>query len=117
MADNRSPKARSYNMSRISNTNTKLEMMVRKFLFSKGFRFRKNDCRYPGRPDIVLPKHHTIIFVHGCFWHSHDDCPYFVMPKSNLEFWQTKLEATRKRDQSNIKKLRSDGWRVIVVWG
>jgi len=117
MADNRSPQARSYNMSRIRSTNTKPEELVRKYLFAKGFRYRKNDRRYPGKPDIVLPKYRTIIFVHGCFWHYHQDCPYFVMPKSNVEFWKAKLENNQKRDEKNIEKLRAGGWQVIVVWG
>ena len=116
MADNRSPQARSYNMSRIHSTNTKPEEAVRKYLFAKGFRYRKNDRRYPGKPDIVLPKYHTVIFVHGCFWHYHENCPYFVMPKSNIEFWQTKLENNRVRDRVNIDKLRASGWHVILVW-
>lgn len=117
MADNRSPQARSYNMSRIHSTNTKPEELVRKYLFAKGFRFRKNDKRYPGKPDIVLPKYHTVIFVNGCFWHYHENCPYCVMPKSNVEFWKTKLEYNRNRDKKNIEKLRAAGWRVIIVWG
>lgn len=117
MVDNRSPQARSYNMSRIRSTNTKPEESVRKYLFAKGFRYRKNDRRYPGKPDLVLQKYRTIIFVHGCFWHYHEDCPCFVMPKSNVEFWRTKLENNRKRDIRNIENLRAAKWRVIVVWG
>lgn len=116
MADNRFPQARSYNMSRIRSTNTKPEELVRKYLFAKGFRYRKNDRRYPGKPDIVLPKYQTIIFVHGCFWHYHEDCSYFVMPKSNVEFWKTKLKYNRNRDKENIDNLRAAGWRIIVVW-
>ncbi|UQZ90579.1 very short patch repair endonuclease [Deltaproteobacteria bacterium Smac51] len=116
MADNRSPQARSYNMSRIRSTNTKPEEVVRKYLFAKGFRYRKNDRRYLGKPDIVLPKHRTMVFVHGCFWHYHENCPHFVMPKSNVEFWQSKLEGNRNRDKKNIQKLRAAKWRVIVVW-
>jgi DNA mismatch endonuclease (patch repair protein) len=116
MADNRSPESRSYNMSRIPSTNTKPEETVRKYLFSKGLRFRKNDRRYPGKPDIVLPKYHVTVFVHGCFWHYHEDCPYCVLPKSNVEFWVSKLEYNRNRDRSNVEKLRLLGWRVIEVW-
>lgn len=117
MVDNRSPQARSYNMSRIRSKNTKPEELVRKHLYSKGFRYRKNDRRYPGKPDIVLPKYRTIIFVHGCFWHYHEDCPCFVMPKSNVEFWKTKLENNQKGDRKNTERLRADGWRIIIVWG
>lgn len=116
MADNRSPQARSYNMSRIRSTNTKPEELVRKYLFAKGFRYRKNDRRYLGKPDIVLPKHGTIVFVHGCFWHYHENCSHFVMPKSNVAFWQAKLEGNRNRDRKNIQELRAAKWRVIVVW-
>ena len=116
MADTHSPQVRSYNMSRIRSSNTKPEETVRKYLFSKGFRFRKNDKRYPGRPDIVLPKYKTIIFVHGCFWHCHAGCPDFVLPKSNHDYWKEKLERNRNRDCENIEKLRNSGWRVIVVW-
>jgi DNA mismatch endonuclease (patch repair protein) len=103
-------------MSRIRSNNTKPEELVRTFLFSKGFRFRKNDKRYFGRPDIVLPKYKTIVFVHGCFWHCHEGCPDFVQPKSNQDYWQPKLIRNRIRDAENIAALRSDGWRVLIVW-
>lgn len=116
MADNHSPQVRSYNMSRIRSADTKPEEIVRKHLFSKGFRYRKNDKRYPGKPDIVLPKYKTIIFVHGCFWHCHIGCSDFVQPKSNQDYWQKKLERNRIRDGENIARLRNSGWRVIVVW-
>ena len=116
MTDTHSPQVRSYNMSRIRSNNTKPEEAVRKYLFSQGFRFRKNDKRYPGKPDIVLPKYKTIIFVHGCFWHCHTGCLDFVQPKSNRSYWQEKLERNQIRDNENIEKLRNMGWRVIVVW-
>lgn len=116
MADNHSPQVRSYNMSRIRSVNTKPEEIVRKHLFSKGFRYRKNDKRLPGKPDIVLPKYKTVIFVHGCFWHSHAGCPDFVQPKSNQDYWQAKLERNRSRDSENITLLHTGGWRVIIVW-
>lgn len=116
MADVHSKETRSYNMSRIHSKDTKPEMLVRKYLFSRGLRFRKNDKRYLGRPDIVFPKYRTIIFVNSCFWHKHIGCPYFVLPKSNIEFWDNKLETNRLRDERNIKKLCSDGWNVIVIW-
>ena len=114
--DNHSKEIRSYNMSRIRSCNTNPEETVRKYLFSKGFRFRKNDKRYSGKPDIVLPKYKTIIFVHGCFWHCHAGCSDFVQPKSNNNYWQEKLERNRTRDSENIEKLRNSGWRVIIIW-
>jgi DNA mismatch endonuclease (patch repair protein) len=116
MADNHSPQIRSYNMSRIRSNNTKPEEIVRKYLFSKGFRYRKNDRRYPGKPDIVLPKYRTVIFVHGCFWHCHANCADFVQPKSNQEYWHKKLDHNRIRDAENVRELKSKGWQVIIVW-
>lgn len=107
---------RSYNMSCIKGKNTKPEEIVRKYLFSQGFRYRKNDKRLPGTPDIVLPKYKTVIFVNGCFWHGHEDCRYFVVPKTNTEFWINKIETNRKRDIRKINDLQTLGWKVIVVW-
>lgn len=115
MADNQTEEERSYNMSRIKSDNTKPEEFVRKHLFAKGFRYRKNDKRYPGKPDIVLPKYKTVIFINGCFWHMHD-CPKFVMPKSKQEYWKPKLEKNRERDLKNYSLLKSSGWKVIVIW-
>ena len=115
MADTKTPAERSENMSRIRSTNTKPEEIVRKYLFSHGFRYRKNDKRYPGKPDIVLPKYHTIIFVNGCFWHMHG-CSRSRLPRSNKEYWEPKLERNVKRDTENQHKLEADGWKVIVVW-
>jgi DNA mismatch endonuclease (patch repair protein) len=116
MADNHSPQVRSYNMSRIRSRDTKPEEIVRKYLFSKGFRYRKNDTRFPGKPDIVLPKYKTIIFVHGCFWHCHAGCPDYVQPKSNQDYWRVKLERNKQRDAEHTASLQADGWRVFVVW-
>lgn len=103
-------------MSQIRSKNTKPEEIVRKYLFSKGFRYRKNDKRYPGRPDIILPKYKTAIFVNGCFWHMHDGCPKFIMPKSNIEYWKPKLERNKRHDIENKIALEKQGWKVIVVW-
>jgi len=114
--DNHDKETRSYNMSRIRSTGTKPEEIVRKYLFSKGFRYRKNDKRYPGKPDIVLPKFKTVIFVNGCFWHGHQNCRYFVMPKSNIEYWQNKISRNIKRDKENDESLTDSGWRVLTVW-
>ena len=116
MTDTHSAKIRSYNMSQIKGTNTKPEEIVRKYLFSHGFRYRKNDRRLPGKPDIVLPKYHTCIFVNGCFWHKHEGCKYFVWPKSNEQFWRDKINRNVERDLKQHKELESMGWRVIVVW-
>lgn len=113
--DNHSKEVRSYNMSRIRSTNSKPEEIVRKYLFAKGFRYRKNDKRYPGKPDIVLPKYKTVIFVHGCFWHMHD-CGRFVWPTSNEEYWKTKIARNIERDESNVAALKQAGWNVLVVW-
>jgi len=116
MADNHSPQVRSYNMSRIRNKNTKPEVIVRKFLFAQGLRYRINDSRLSGKPDIVLPKYKTAIFINGCFWHSHQNCSNFVMPKSRIDYWHHKLEKNKLRDTKNIASLKAEGWSVIVVW-
>lgn len=116
MADVHTPGQRSYNMSQIRGKNTKPEELVRKYLFSQGFRYRKNDPRLPGKPDIVLPKYKTVIFVNGCFWHGHEGCRYFVWPKNNAEFWKAKISGNIQRDAQSIRLLRDQGWNVIVVW-
>ena len=116
MADIHTPEVRSYNMSRIRGKGTKPEETVRKFLFANGLRYRKNDRRLPGTPDIVLPKYKTVVFVNGCFWHGHEGCRYFVWPKSNPEFWKEKIEANIRRDAENHRLLEEQGWRVIDVW-
>lgn len=107
---------RSYNMSQIKSKDTTPEGIVRKYLFSKGFRYRKNVKQLPGTPDIVLKKYHTVIFVNGCFWHGHKGCKYFVWPKSNSEFWRNKIEANILRDKRNIEELKNLGWHICVVW-
>lgn len=116
MADVHTPEQRSYNMSRIRGKNTKPEELVRKYLFSQGFRYRKNDARLPGKPDIVLPKYKTVIFVNGCFWHAHEGCKYFVWPKNNADFWKKKIKGNIQRDNSNYRLLTHQGWKIIVVW-
>ena len=103
-------------MSRIRAEETKPEETVRKFLFSHGFRYRKNDKRYPGKPDIVLPKYRTIIFVHGCFWHGHENCKAAELPKTNIAFWKKKISDNKVRDQKNIETLRKEGWNVTIIW-
>ena len=116
MADVHTPEQRSYNMSRIRSKNTEPEELVRKFLFSQGFRYRKNDARLPGKPDIVLPKYKTVVFVNGCFWHGHEGCRYFVWPKNNAEFWKEKITGNIQRDKRNHHLLVEQGWRVIEIW-
>ena len=115
MADNHSKEVRSKNMSHIRSTNSKPEEIVRKYLFSKGFRYRKNVRTLPGCPDIVLPKYKIIIFVNGCFWHKHD-CPRFVWPASNEDYWRPKILRNVERDQKNAEALKNMGWRIITVW-
>lgn len=116
MADNHSKEVRSRNMSHIRSTNTKPEEIVRKYLFSRGLRYRKNDKRYPGHPDIVLPKYKTCVFVNGCFWHQHPGCKFAVLPASNQDYWLPKLKRNTERDAVNIRLLKSEGWQVITVW-
>lgn len=116
MADVHTPEQRSRNMSAIRSKNTKPEETVRKYLFSQGFRYRKNDSRLPGKPDIVLPKYKTVIFVNGCFWHAHEGCRYFVWPKNNEFFWRNKIEGNVTRDNVNYEKLKQLGWRTLIVW-
>lgn len=115
MADNHSKEQRSYNMSRIRSKDNKPEDLVRKYLFSKGFRYRKNVRKLPGCPDIVLSKYKTVIFVNGCFWHKHD-CPRFVWPSSNQDYCIPKITRNVERDIINHNLLRLQGWNVIVVW-
>ena len=102
-------------MSAIKGRNTKPELLVRKFLFSRGFRYRLNHPRLPGHPDLVLRKYKTVIFVNGCFWHMHG-CSRARLPRSNQEYWEPKIKRNAQRDQDNIRKLEDTGWKVIVVW-
>ena len=115
MADNHSKEVRSMNMSHIRSKNSKPEELVRKYLFSKGFRYRKNVKTLPGCPDIVLPKYKTVIFVNGCFWHKHD-CPRFVWPSTNEEYWRPKIMGNVERDKRNLAELQQLGWTVLTVW-
>lgn len=115
MADNLTKELRHKNMSHIRSKDTKPEEKVRKYLFSKGFRYRKNVKNLPGCPDIVLRKYHTVILVNGCFWHKHD-CDKFVWPKSNEEYWKKKISKNAERDINIINQLEKAGWRVQIVW-
>ena len=116
MADIFTREKRSWNMSRIKGKDTKPELLLRKLLHRRGFRFRLHDKKLPGKPDIVLPRYRTVIFVNGCFWHRHPGCRYAYTPKSRQEFWSSKFEATVKRDKEKEERLKTEGWNVIVVW-
>ena len=116
MTDIFTTEQRSDIMSKIRSKDTKPEIKLRKALFSRGFRYRTNDKRLPGTPDIVLRKYGVVIFVNGCFWHHHPDCKIATVPKSNTEFWQNKIKRNRQRDLENYWKLGEMGWEVIVVW-
>ena len=113
--DDKTPEQRSINMSHIRSKDTKPEEIVRKYLFARGFRYRKNDTRYPGKPDLVLPKYHTVIFINGCFWHQHG-CSRSTLPKTNQDYWIPKIQRNVERDRQNIRALEDAGWQVIVIW-
>jgi DNA mismatch endonuclease (patch repair protein) len=116
MADVHDKIVRSYNMSRIRSKNTKPEIIVRKFLHSHGFRYRLHVKTLIGKPDIVLKKYNTVILVQGCFWHGHKQCKDFVIPKTNQEYWVSKIEKNLARDENSIAEINSLGWNVIVLW-
>ena len=116
MADVHDKKTRSYNMSRIRGKDTTPEMIVRKFLFNKGIRYRLHQKKLSGKPDLVLRKYNTIVFVNGCFWHGHEGCKYFVVPKTRTEWWKNKIRKTIEKDKENYRKLEKTGWQVLVVW-
>lgn len=103
-------------MSRIKGKNTKPEMVVRKFLHAHGYRYTLHNKKLPGKPDIVLPKYKTIIFINGCFWHGHENCRYFVVPKTRTDWWLNKINTNKAKDAKAIKSLKKDGWKVITVW-
>ena len=110
------PEQRFKCMSHNRAQNTRPETVLRQSLWEKGFRYRLNDKKLPGSPDIVLPKYRTAIFVHGCFWHGHKDCKYYTVPKTNTEFWKTKVARNQERDQEVWRQLEAKGWFVIIVW-
>jgi DNA mismatch endonuclease (patch repair protein) len=116
MTDVHDKATRSYNMSRIRAKNTKPEMLVRKFLHAQGFRYKLHDKRLPGKPDIVLPKYKTVIFIHGCFWHGHKDCKYFIVPKTRTEWWLNKINSNIANDTKAVKALKKEGWKIINLW-
>ena len=116
MADVHTPAQRSYNMSRVKSKDTKPELTVRKFLHGHGFRYRLHDKTLPGTPDLVLPKYKTVIFVHGCFFHGHDNCRYFVVPKTRTDWWLNKINTNKRHDAENESKLVSQGWEIITIF-
>ena len=116
MADVHSKETRSYNMSRIKGKDTKPEMLVRRFLHAKGFRYRLHVKDLPGKPDIVLPKYKIIIFIHGCFWHGHEGCKYYVVPKTRTEWWLNKINTNIANDHKAHQALEKQGWKIITLW-
>lgn len=116
MADKISKEARSRNMAKIKGKDTSLEIRVRKYLFKEGFRYRKNDPRLPGKPDIVLPKYKTVVFVNGCFWHRHKGCKLATTPKTNTDFWNEKFTKNIKNDEKKQEQLMNLGWKVLIIW-
>lgn len=116
MSDSLTPEKRSWNMSRIRAKDTSIEVKVRKYLFSQGFRYRKNVSSLPGKPDIVFPKYKTVVFIHGCFWHRHKGCKRATTPKSRQEYWLPKLERNVENDRKHYSDLKKAGWRSIVIW-
>ena len=116
MADVHSKAIRSFNMSKIKGKDTKPEMLVRKFLHANGFRYRLHVKDLPGKPDIVLPKYKTVILIHGCFWHMHKECKYFVVPKSRTDWWMEKLNRNVENDLKSVKALKKLGWKIIFIW-
>ena len=109
------PEQRQRCMASIKGRDTKPEMVLRKALFSLGYRYRLHDKRLPGKPDLVFPRYHAVVFIHGCFWHGHD-CKLFVVPATNTQFWLQKIGGNRVRDERSIGELRTSGWRVMTVW-
>ena len=116
MTDVHTSEIRSYNMSRIRSKDTKPELLVRKFLFGKGFRYRLHDKKLPGMPDIVLPKYKTVMFIHGCFWHGHEGCNYFVIPKTRTDWWLNKINRNKDNDAKVSKSLMEHGWKILTIW-
>lgn len=116
MADRHTKEQRSHNMAAIHSSSTQPELSLRHALWRQGFRYLINDKHLPGRPDIVLPRYRTAIFVHGCFWHGHNGCKYYNVPKTNTEFWAAKIARNKERDQEVWRKLEAKGWSVIIVW-
>ena len=116
MSDVLSPDQRHRNMAAIHSASTKPELKLRRALWRQGFRYSVNEKRLPGKPDIVLPKYRTVVFIHGCFWHGHKGCKYYTIPKTNTAFWTSKVARNQERDQQVWRQLEAKGWSVIIVW-
>ena len=116
MTDVHNKKTRSYNMSMIRSKDTKPEIIVRKFLFGNGFRYKLHDKMLPGKPDLVFPKYKTVVFIHGCFWHGHEGCKYFVVPKTRKKWWLEKINRNKQLDTENFRKLKKLGWKILTVF-
>ena len=116
MSDVHNKETRSYNMSRIRSAHTKPEMLVRKFLHAQGFRYTLHSKKLPGKPDMVLPKYKTVVLIHGCFWHGHDNCKYYVVPKTRTGWWLNKINTNKANDEKAVKALKKEGWKIITIW-
>jgi DNA mismatch endonuclease (patch repair protein) len=116
MADVLTAAQRRYNMQQIKSRNTKPELLVRKFLFAQGYRYKLHDKKLPGKPDIILPKYHTLIFIHGCFWHGHSNCKFYKVPQTRTEWWLNKINRNKANDAKAVRALKKDGWKVIIIW-
>ena len=116
MADVHSIQQRRFNMQQIKAKNTKPELLVRTYLHALGFRYSLHKKTLPGKPDIVLPKYKTVIFIHGCFWHGHANCKYFTIPKTRTQWWTDKINTNKTNDAKAMKALKKEGWKVLTVW-
>jgi DNA mismatch endonuclease (patch repair protein) len=116
MTDVHTKEQRSYNMSRIKGKDTNPELLVRRFLHAQGFRYKLHDKSLPGKPDLVLPKYKTVIFINGCFWHGHANCKFFKVPQTRTDWWLNKINSNKANDEKTVKALKKEGWKVIVIW-
>lgn len=116
MADVHTQEQRRFNMQQIKGKNTKPELLVRKFLHAHGYRYKLHDKTLPGKPDLVLPKYKTVIFIHGCFWHGHHNCKYFTIPKTRTKWWTDKIHKNIANDEKAVKLLKKKGWKIITIW-
>jgi DNA mismatch endonuclease, patch repair protein len=116
MADVHNKETRSFNMSRIRGKDTKPELLIRRFLHARGYRYKLHDKTLPGKPDLVFPKYKTVLFIHGCFWHGHANCRFYVVPKTRTDWWLVKINSNKSNDEKAISALKKDGWKIITIW-